>query len=125
MKRIKIQSHASLKQEMLAAARQSAPPPKDAGGISFESAEALLRLLTPQNRQLLAVIRDKKPQSIAELSELTGRAQPNLTRTLGKLEAVGFVRLQSIARRKVPTAAVRHLKIRIDPYSLNDQLELA
>ena len=39
-------------------------------------------------------IRDKKPQSIAELADLTGRAQPNLTRTLGKLEAIGFVRLK-------------------------------
>jgi predicted transcriptional regulator len=31
--------------------------------MSFDSVEALLRLLTPQNRELLAAIRDKKPQS--------------------------------------------------------------
>jgi len=37
---------------------------------SFESVSALLRLLTPVNRALLAVIRDKKPQSIAELRSL-------------------------------------------------------
>ena len=39
--------------------------------------------LASHTRALLAVIRDKKPQSIAELAELTGRAPPNLTRTLG------------------------------------------
>jgi uncharacterized protein involved in copper resistance len=57
---------------MKAVARGRKSPPKDAGGISFDSVGALLRLLTPQNRALLGVIRDKKPQSIAELAELTG-----------------------------------------------------
>lgn len=125
MKHVKIQGHASLREEMKAVARGKKPAPKDAGGISFDSVEALLRLLTPQNRELLAVIRDKKPQSIAELAELTGRAQPNLTRTLGKLEAIGFVHLKSVNRRKIPTTAVRSLRINIDPFSQNDRLEMA
>ena len=110
---------------MKAVARGEKAAPKNAGGISFDSVDALLRLLTPQNRALLAVIRDKKPQSIAELAELTGRAQPNLTRTLGKLEAIGFVRFMSVNRRKIPMAAVRSLKINIDPFSQNDRLVLA
>jgi predicted transcriptional regulator len=125
MKHFKVQSHASLREQMKAIARGERPAPKDAGGTTFDSVDALLRLLTPQNRELLAVIRDKKPQSIAELSELTGRAQPNLTRTLGKLEAVGFVQMTSVNRRKVPTTTVRSLRIDIDPFSLNDRLELA
>ncbi|HEV3018155.1 MAG TPA: MarR family transcriptional regulator [Burkholderiaceae bacterium] len=125
MKQVKIQSHASLREEMKAVARGKKSAPKDASGISFDSLEVLLRLLTPQNRELLAVIRDKKPLSIAELAELTGRAQPNLTRTLGKLEAIGFVRLKTVNRRKVPTTAVRSLRINIDPFSRNDRLEVA
>ncbi len=125
MKHFKVQSHKSLKEEMKAVARGERAAPKDAAATSFESVEALLRLLTPQNRELLAIIRDKKPQSIAELAELTGRAQPNLTRTLGKLEAVGFVRMKSINRRKVPTAVIHSLRINIDPFSQNDRLELA
>ncbi|MHB8743891.1 MAG: HVO_A0114 family putative DNA-binding protein [Sulfuricaulis sp.] len=125
MKHFKVQSHKSLKEEMKAVARGGRSAPKNAAGTSFESVDALLRLLTPQNRRLLAIIRDKKPQSIAELAELTGRAQPNLTRTLGKLEAVGFVLLKSINRRKVPTTAVRSLRINIDPFSQNDRLELS
>jgi len=125
MKRVSIQSHARLRQEMKAVARGEKPAPKDAGGISFDSVAALLRLLTPQNRALLAIIRDKKPQSIAELAELTGRAQPNLTRTLGKLEAVGFVQMKNVDRRKVPMTTVQSLRIRIDPFSLNDRLEWA
>ncbi len=125
MKRYKIQGHAALREEMKAVARGERPAPKDAGGMTFDSVEALLRLLTPQNRELLAVIRDKKPQSITELAAMTGRAQPNLTRTLGKLAAVGFVRMKSIDRRKVPTTTVHSLRIDIDPFSQNDRLELA
>ena len=125
MKHFKIQGHASLRGEMKAVARGETLAPKDAGGTTFDSVEALLRLLTPQNRELLAIIRDKKPQSIAELAQLTGRAQPNLTRTLGKLAAIGFVRLKNVDRRKVPTTTVHSLRINIDPFSQNDRLELA
>ncbi len=125
MKHVKIQGHASLREEMKAVARGEKKAPKHAGSMSFDSVETLLRLLTPQNRELLAIIRDKKPQSIAELAELTGRAQPNLTRTLGKLEAIGFVHLKSVNRRKIPTTAIRSLRINIDPFSQNDRLELA
>ena len=125
MKHFKIQGHASLREEMKAVARGERLAAKDAGGTTFDSVEALLRLLTPRNRELLAIIRDKKPQSIAELAELTGRAQPNLTRTLGKLAAIGFVRLKNVDRRKVPTTTIHSLRINIDPFSQNDRLELA
>ena len=125
MKHLRLQSHAQLRKDMKAVARGEKPAPEDAGGISFDSVEALLRLLTPQNRELLAVIRDKRPQSISELAGLTGRAQSNLTRTLGKLEAVGFVRLKNVDRRKVPMTTIHSLRIRIDPFSQNDSLEWA
>lgn len=124
MKAVKIQGHGALRAEMKAVATGRRQPPKDASGISFDSVETLLRLLTPKNRQLLAIIRDKNPQSIAELAELTGRKSPNVTRTLGKLEAVGFIRMKMIKRRKVPTTSVRALRISIDPFSQNDRLEM-
>ena len=59
MKHFKIQGHASLRKEMKAVARGERLAPKDAWGTTFDSVEALLRLLTPQNRELLAIIRDK------------------------------------------------------------------
>ena len=124
MTEYRIQNHESLKREMVAVARGQKPAPKDAAVPSFNSIEALTRLLTPENRELLATIRDRKPQSISELAEITGRAQPNLTRTLAKLEAVGFVRMRLVKRRKVPTASVRRLRVEIDPFSQNDRLEI-
>jgi predicted transcriptional regulator len=56
---------------------------------------------------------------------MTGRAQPNLSRTLAKLEAVGFVRMRNVERRKVPTVTVRRWHVEIDPFSQNDRLEIA
>ena len=125
MKRHKIQSLASLEKEMRAVARGERPAPADAAKPSFNSVDALVRLLTPKNRQLLALIRDRKPGSIAELVQLTGRAQPNLTRTLAKLEAAGFIRMKSVGRRRAPSAAIKKIVVEIDPFSENDRLRMA
>jgi predicted transcriptional regulator len=80
---------------------------------------------TPENRRLLSVIRDMKPQSVAELVQATGRAQPNLTRTLAKLEAAGFVTMTATGRRKAPTLVVRRIVVEIDPCSARDRLRVA
>jgi len=125
MTKYKVQSLKNLEAEMRAVARGERPAPKDAALPSVESVDALMRLLTPENRVLLAVIRDRKPRSIAELSEMTGRAQPNLTRTLAKLEAVGFVHMRTEERRKIPTTTIHKLRVEIDPFSQNDRLEIA
>jgi predicted transcriptional regulator len=125
MQRFKIQSLDSLEREMRAVARGERPAPPDAGRPTFESVEALVRLLTPDNRQLLATIRDRKPQSVTELAELSGRAQPNLTRTLAKLEGAGFITMKAVGRRKAPRVAVKKIVVEIDPYSDRDQMRVA
>ena len=63
-------SHGALRDEMLAVARGEKPAPVWAGTHTFESVDALMRLLTPENRQSLALIRDRKPRSIAEAARL-------------------------------------------------------
>lgn len=125
MKRARVQHLQSLREEMKAVARGERPARPGAAKASFNSVEAVVRLLTPDNRRLLALIRDRKPQSVAELVELTGRAQPNLTRTLAKLEAAGFIRMKTIGRRKAPCVAVKRIVVEIDPYSDRDRLRVA
>lgn len=120
---MKIQPTKDLIAEMRAVARGEIPAPADAALPSVESAEALLRLLTPDNRGLLRTIRDARPQSVADLARLTNRAEPNLLRTLGKLEAFGLLEMRTIGRRRVPTVLIDTLRVEIDPYSMADRIE--
>ncbi len=120
---MKIQPMKDLIAEMRAVARGEIPAPPDAALPSVESAEALLRLLTPDNRSLLRTIRDAKPQSVAELARLTNRAEPNLLRTLSKLEAFGLLEIRTVDRRRVPTVMVDTLHVEIDPYVMADRIE--
>jgi len=125
MTKYKVQSLRSLREEMKAVARGERPAPADARKPSFNSVDALVRLLTPENRQLLALIRDRKPQSVAELVEMSGRAQPNLTRTLAKMASAGFITMKAVGRRKAPIVAVKKIVVEIDPYSDRDRLKVA
>jgi predicted transcriptional regulator len=125
MRRIGVQNLRSLREEMKAVARGERPAPADARTPSFDSVAAVVRLLTPENRRLLTVIRDRKPQSVADLVQWTGRAQPNLTRTLAKLEAVGFITITTLGRRKAPRVTIRRIVVEIDPYSDRDRMRVA
>jgi predicted transcriptional regulator len=124
VKRFKVRSLSSLEEEMRAVARGERTAPSDAAKPSFNSIDALVRLLTPENRQLLGLIRDHKPGSVAELVRLTGRSQPNLTRTLAKLEAAGFIKMKAVGRMKAPSTAIRKIVVEIDPFSENDRLSV-
>lgn len=120
----RVQSWAGFKNDLLAAAKGD-PAPASAGGLVVESVEALMRLLTPENRELLRIIRDEKPQSVAALARLTHRAEPNLARTLGKLEAAGFVAFRQEGKRRAPVSLARRFSVHVDPFSPNDRIEVA
>ena len=121
---MKIQRMNDLEAEMRKVARGEIAAPADAAAPSVDSTEALIRLLTPDNRSLLRTIRDAKPQSVAELARLTNRAEPNLLRTLSKLEAFGLLEMQTIDRRRVPTTNIGILHLDIDPYAMSDKIEI-
>jgi predicted transcriptional regulator len=126
MTKHKVQNLRSLRDEMKTVARGERPAPVDAAKPSFNSVDAVVRLLTPENRELLAMIRDRKPQSVAELVHMSGRAQPNLTRTLAKMEAAGFIAMKAVGhRRKAPSVTVKRIVVEIDPYSDHDRLSVA
>lgn len=123
---LKIQSMKQLKAEMLAVAKGTRQPPVDAGQMSFDSVEAVMRLLTPDNRQLLAVIENSKPASVADLARLVGRAESNVSRTLSRLVAGGFVRLKPGAgKAKVPEVAIHRLTVDIDICRFEDRVAVA
>lgn len=123
---MKIQSMKSLKKEMQSVARGESKAPADAAQVTFESVEAVIRLLTPENRSLLATIDQEKPLSIADLARLVKRAEPNVSRTLGKLEALGFVRLrQGAGKTKIPEVAIHRLTVDMDICAQQDRVAVA
>jgi len=119
-----IRSLGALREEMKAMARADRPTPADALRTSFNSSEALLRLLTPANRALLALIRGRKPDAIAALAELSSRAEPNLTRTVAALEGVGLVAGAAAEWGRELRATVWKLRVDIDPYSCRGTVEI-
>ena len=121
---MKIQSLNALEKEMRAVASGKRRAPRNAARPSVDSAGVLLRLLTPENRSLMKAIRDRKPRSIAELARFTRRAEPNLLRTLSKLEAAGLLAFKTVERRKVPMVLVGRLRLDIDPYAMTDRVSV-
>ena len=63
--------------------------------------ESFAKVLSDKNRVLLDLIMEKKPGSLAELAELSGRAKSNLSRTLHTMERYGLVQLKKDASGKV------------------------
>ena len=123
---LKIQSMKQLKAEMLSVAKGKRQPSADAAQMSFDSVEAVMRLLTPDNRQLLAVIENSKPASVADLARLVGRAESNVSRTLSRLVAGGFVRLKpGTGKAKVPEVAIHRLTVDIDVCRFDDRVAVA
>ncbi|WP_293907630.1 helix-turn-helix domain-containing protein [Phenylobacterium sp.] len=120
----RIQSWTAFKQDLVATAK-GGKAPDAAGGPVVESVDVLMRLLTPENRELLRIIRDEKPESVASLARRTGRAEPNLARTLGKLEAVGLVEFRRDAGRRAPVTRAGVFRVEVDPFSQNDRIEMS
>jgi hypothetical protein len=44
---------------------------------------------------------------------------------LAKLQAVGFITMKSVGRRKAPSAAIKRIIVEIVPFSDHDRLRVA
>jgi len=106
MKTIKIgiMSQKEIRERALAIAQGKYKPKPDEPKIWFTSIRSLAEVLSDDNQALLQVITDKKPHSISELAEITGRQLSNLSRTLKTLSAYGFVKLEKHNKIVCPIA---------------------
>lgn len=87
----------------------------EAAGHSPVTAEAMVKLLSPENMMLLEVIGRDRPPSVQRLAEMVGRTQPSISRTLKKLEKAGIVRLVTgTGRERMPQLVARRVKLEID-----------
>ena len=106
-----IMSKEAYKQRTMAIARGEYKPKKNEPKIWFESLKSMAQILSNENRQLLRTILDKKPASLAELEEMTGRKKSNLSRTLKTLERYGIVELHKEKNRVIPEVKATEFKV--------------
>lgn len=99
--KVGIASYEEMKARTLRIARGEERAGSDDPKVWFTSMESFAKVLSVGNRELLRVIAEKAPGSLAELSEMTGRAKSNLSRTLKKMADYGLVRLERGERGRV------------------------
>lgn len=106
-----IMSREAYKERTIAIAKGEYKRKKNEPKIWFESLKSMAQILSNENRQLLRTILDKKPASLAELGEMTGRKKSNLSRTLKTLERYGIVALHKEKNRVIPEVKATEFKV--------------
>lgn len=109
---IGIASQDTIRARALAIARGERKPAPGEPKIWFTSMRSLAEVLSDDNRALLKLIRKHRPESLAQLADLSGRAPSNLSRTLRTMERYGLVELRRQSRQVVPVAKATEFLIR-------------
>ena len=109
--KVGIMSKEQYKKRTISIAKGEYVPEQDELKVWFESLQSMSQILSSQNQELLRVIIEKEPQSLKELEVLTGRAKPNLSRTLKTLEQYGIVELEKVNNALVPTVKATRFSV--------------
>jgi len=108
---IGIASQQAIRARALVVARGDHQPRPSEPKVRFTSMRSLAEVLSDDNRALLRVIREQKPESLSQLAEFTGRAPSNLSRTLKTMERYGLVELRRTLRNVRPVATASEFVI--------------
>ena len=111
--RVGIASYEDMKAGTLAVARGERRIAPGEPKVWFTSTESFAKILSARNRELLRVIAERRPESLEELAQVTGRAKSNLSRTLRTMEHYGLVRLDRDERGRI-TPQVIYDRVELD-----------
>ena len=100
-----------IRERVLAIARGDYKPKATDPKIWFTSMRSLAEVLSDDNRALLKVIQNAKPQSISSLADITGRKPGNLSRTLKTMSNYGFVEMKRESKHVRPIAKATDFRI--------------
>lgn len=82
--------------------------------VWFTSVESFAKILSERNRELLALIAERQPDSLDSLAAASGRAKSNLSRTLQTMARYGLVRLEKGDGRKLkPVVTFEKIELRL------------
>jgi predicted transcriptional regulator len=108
---IGIMPQEQIRARMLAIARGEYKPKPGEPKVWFTSMKSLAEVLSDENRALLKVIAESKPESISALAEATGRKPGNLSRTLKTMSNYGIVEMRREKRYVRPIAKATEFRI--------------
>jgi predicted transcriptional regulator len=109
--KVGIMPYEKYKQYTMASACGKYKPKRNEPKIWFESIETFCQVLSTKNVELLKLIDEKKPQSIRELAEISGRQVSNLSRTLKTFNKYGIVDIIENKKAKMPVAKTTSFNI--------------
>jgi len=72
---------------------------------------SMAEALSSDNQDLLRLIAQRNPQSLAELEQMSGRKKSNLSRTLKMLEGYGIVAVKRQDHRMIPSVKATDFKV--------------
>lgn len=99
--KVGIADYDEMKARTMRIARGEEKPAPGAPKVWFTSTESFAQILSSGNRELLRVIDEQSPGSLEELSRITGRSKPSLSRTLKTMANYGLVRMDPGVGQKV------------------------
>ena len=106
-----IMSQERMRERVLAIARGEYKPKPGEPKVWFTSMRSLAEVLSDDNRALLQVIQQTRPESISSLAEMTGRSPGNLSRTLKTMSNYGIVDLKRERNIVRPVAKATEFRI--------------
>lgn len=99
--KVGIADYEEMKARTMRVAKGEEKPASDDPKVWFTSTESFAQILSSGNRELLRVIDEQSPGSLEELSQITGRTKPSLSRTLKTMANYGLVRMEPGEGRKL------------------------
>jgi predicted transcriptional regulator len=114
---IGIISYQDYKKRSLAIARGEYRPKSDEPKIWFESLQSMAQVLSNENQLLLKTILERKPESLKDLEEATGRSSSNLSRTLKTMARYGIVKMEKVNRNIKPVVEATDFSVQFGLYA--------
>jgi len=114
---IGIISYQDYKKRSLAIARGKYRPKSDEPKIWFESLQSMAQVLSNENQLLLKTILERKPESLKDLEEATGRSSSNLSRTLKTMARYGIVKMEKVNRNIKPVVEATDFSVQFGLYA--------
>lgn len=108
---IGIMPQEKIRERVLAIAKGEIKPKPSDPKIWFPSMKSLAEVLSDENRALLRLIRETRPQSLTALASASGRKPGNLSRTLKTMSHYGLVELRKERNHVIPIAKATEFRI--------------